>query len=219
MTAAYAFIMLSQVGALAHQNKLGSDRVSNSVGALAVSMTAGASVVGRLAGGLVVMRISSRLLTLVLIGVQGVALALLAQAETRAAVLGASLLLGLAVGNLLMLQPLLVAEAFGVREYSKVYSSSQVVTTIGVAAGPILLGFLEDQSSYRLAYGVAAVSAAVGLVLFAASGPVAQPAALEDGKACSPGPPWRRRADPPSGGWARPPCRPIRGGATMPPQP
>jgi MFS family permease len=180
MTAAYAFIMLSQVGALAHQNKLGSDRVSNSVGALAVSMTAGASVLGRLAGGVVVMRMPSRLLTLILIGVQGVALALLAQAETRFSLLAASLLLGLAVGNLLMLQPLLVAEAFGVREYSKVYSSSQVVTTLGVATGPILMGFLEEQSSYRLSYGVAALSAVVGLVLFLASGPVAQPAPARD---------------------------------------
>ena len=56
MTLSYVFIMLAQVGALAHQNKLGSDRVSNSVGALAVSVTAGASVVGRLAGGVVVLR-------------------------------------------------------------------------------------------------------------------------------------------------------------------
>jgi MFS family permease len=133
-------------------------------------------VLGRLAGGVVVMRIPSRLLTLLLIGVQGVALTLLAQAETRVALLAASLLLGLAVGNLLMLQPLLIAEAFGVREYSKVYSSSQVVTTVGVASGPILMGFLEEQRSYRLAYGVAALSSVVGFVFFAASGPVAQPA-------------------------------------------
>jgi MFS family permease len=180
MTASYAFIMLSQVGALAHQNKLGSDRVSNSVGALAVSMTAGASVAGRLAGGLVVMRLPARWLTLGLIAVQGVALTLLAQAETRLSVLAASLLLGVAVGNLLMLQPLLIAEAFGVREYSKVYSSSQLVTTVGVATGPILLGFLEDQSGYRLAYMVAAASSLVGLVLFAASGPLAPAARRTD---------------------------------------
>src|SRR4051812_48751925 len=42
MTLSYVFVMVAQVGALAHQNKLGSDRVSNSVGALAVSVTAGA---------------------------------------------------------------------------------------------------------------------------------------------------------------------------------
>ena len=33
MTLSYVFVMLAQVGALAHQNKLASDRVSNSVGA------------------------------------------------------------------------------------------------------------------------------------------------------------------------------------------
>jgi MFS family permease len=178
-TVAYAFIMLSQVGALAHQNKLGSDRVSNAVGALAVSMTAAASVCGRLVGGLVVMRFSARWLTAALIGVQVVAMALLSRAVTEAAILGASLLLGVAVGNLLMLQPLLLAEAFGVREYAKVYSSSQLVTTLGVAGGPILLGYLDDVRNYELAYIVAAISALVGLVLFVASGPVEQAAAHE----------------------------------------
>jgi MFS family permease len=171
-TLAYAFIMLSQVGALAHQNKLGSDRVSNSVGALAVSCTAAASVCGRLAGGLVVLRVPSRWLTAVLIGVQAVALTLMSRANTEVGILGASVLLGLAVGNLLMLQPLLLAEAFGVREYAKIYSSSQLVTTLGVATGPILLGYLHDMRDYQLAYSVAAVSAVVGLVLFILSGPV-----------------------------------------------
>jgi MFS family permease len=83
------------------------------------------------------------------------------------------------VGNLLMLQPLLLAEAFGVREYAKVYSSSQLVTTLGVAGGPILLGYLDDVRNYELAYIVAAISALVGLVLFVASGPVEQAAAHE----------------------------------------
>jgi MFS family permease len=83
-------------------------------------------------------------------------------------------LLGLAVGNLLMLQPLLLAEAFGVREYAKIYSSSQLVTTLGVATGPILLGYLDDVRNYQLAYSVAAASAVVGLVLFILSGAVDQ---------------------------------------------
>jgi MFS family permease len=180
MTVAYAFVMLAQVGALAHQNKLGSDRVSNSVGALAVSFTAGASVCGRLAGGVIVLRVPGRWLTAALIAVQCVALALMAHADTRASILFSSLLLGLAVGNLLMLQPLLIAEAFGVREYGRVYSFSTLVTTVGVAGGPILLGFLEDFRDYRTAYMVASVACVVALVLFLAGGPVDQEAPLED---------------------------------------
>jgi MFS family permease len=180
MTVAYAFVMLSQVGALAHQNKLGSDRVSNGVGALAVSFTAGASVCGRLAGGLIVLRLPSRWLTAALIAVQGVALALMAHAETKASILFASVLLGLAVGNLLMLQPLLIAEAFGVREYGRVYSFSTLVTTVGVAGGPILLGFLEDVRDYQAAYMVASVSCVLALALFIAGGRVSQSAPVQE---------------------------------------
>jgi MFS family permease len=98
----------------------------------------------------------------------------MSRANTEVGILGASVLLGLAVGNLLMLQPLLLAEAFGVREYAKIYSSSQLVTTLGVATGPILLGYLHDMRNYQLAYAVAAVSAVVGLILFVLSGPVDQ---------------------------------------------
>jgi MFS family permease len=172
MTLSYVFIMLAQVGALAHQNKLGSDRVSNAVGALAVSVTAGASVFGRLAGGFVVLRVPSRWLTAALIGLQCVSLTLLAGADTKPAILLASLVFGLSVGNLLMLQPLLIAEAFGVGEYAKVYGSSQVVTTLGVAAGPIMLGFLQDHFDYQVAYSTAAVASVLALVLFVTAGPV-----------------------------------------------
>lgn len=175
LTVSYVFVMLAQVGALAHQNRLGSVRVSDAVGALAVSVTAGASVVGRLAGGVVVTRVSSRWLIAVLMAVQGVALLLLSGAQTRAAVLGASLVLGLSVGNLLMLQPLILAETFGIREYSRVYSFSQLVTTVGVGLGPMVLGFVDDASGYGLAYALAAGSSLVALLLFVAAGPANRP--------------------------------------------
>ena len=172
MTLSYVFIMLAQVGALAHQNKLASDRVSNSVGALAVSVTAAASVVGRLTGGVVVLRVSSRWLATSLIVLQCGSLTLMAHAYSRNAILAASLLFGLCVGNLLMLQPLLIAEAFGVRDYARIYGSSQVVTTLGVATGPIMLGFLEEQLDYEVAYMAAATASVLALILFVASGPV-----------------------------------------------
>ena len=71
-----------------------------------------------------------------------------------------------------MLQPLLIAEAFGVREYARIYGSSQVVTTLGVAAGPIMLGFLQDHFDYEVAYMAAAAASVLSLILFVASGPV-----------------------------------------------
>ena len=170
LTAAYVFVMLAQVGGLAHQTKMVSDRFGDNLGNLVVSVTAGASVVGRLAGGLVVLRFSPKRLTLGLMAVQGAALLGLANASTRPAVLGSCLIFGLSVGNLLMLHPLLLAEAYGVKEYSKIYGLSQLMMTTGVGLGPAVVGFVRDAASYRLAFTLAALSSVVALVLYGSSG-------------------------------------------------
>ena len=100
------------------------------------------------------------------------ALTLMAHAYSERRILLASLFFGLCVGNLLMLQPLLIAEAFGVRHYARIYGSSQLVTTLGVAAGPIMLGFLQDHFDYEVAYMSAAVASVVAFGLFVSAGPV-----------------------------------------------
>ena len=51
----------------------------------------------------------------------------------RVGVLGAGVM-GATVGNLLMLQPLWLAEAFGVRAYARIFSLSNAIAVIGVAA-------------------------------------------------------------------------------------
>ena len=65
---------------------------------------------------------------------------------------------GITIGNLLMLQPLLIAEAFGVRDYARIYSRSQFVSTLGVAFGPLLLGVVHDAvDGYSFPYTLAAM--------------------------------------------------------------
>jgi MFS family permease len=56
-----------------------------------------------------------------------------------------------------------------------VYSFSQLVTTVGVGLGPMVLGFVDDASGYGWAYLLAAVSSGVALVLFLAAGPPTRP--------------------------------------------
>ena len=51
---------------------------------------------------------------------------------------------GATIGNTLMLQPLLVAEAFGVRDYARLYSVNSLLSTVGVAAGPFVVGLIHD---------------------------------------------------------------------------
>ena len=79
---------------------------------------------------------------------------------------------GFTVGNLLMLQPLMLAQAFGVSDYPKIYSLSQAVTTLGVASGPILLGAIAGASDYRVGFTTFAVLSGLAFVLVTAAGPV-----------------------------------------------
>ena len=84
------------------------------------------------------------------------------------------MILNMTIGNLLMLQPLVVADAFGVRDYPRIFSLSQLIMTLGIAAGPFLLGALHDASGYRVAYLVAAGVSVTGSVILLAAGPVSK---------------------------------------------
>lgn len=171
-TAAFVCFMGAQVGGIAQLAKLGAERVDRATGALAVSVLALASVIARLVGGVVAARAPLVGMTAVLAAGQAGALAALAVSETAAALIVSAALFGITVGNLLMLQPLLTAEVFGVRDYPKIFSLNQLVVTVGVAAGPFLLGALHDASGYRLAYLVATVVSLAGSALLLAAGSV-----------------------------------------------
>lgn len=171
MALAFLFVMLGQVGALSQQVKLVGERV-DSLAAASVTVVAAASVVGRLAGGVLVTRVAPKAFTSFLMFLQGLALVSFAFADTPVAIIVTCVVFGLSVGNLLMLQPLILAEAFGVREYSRIYSMASLIATVGVGAGPTVLGVLRDQSSYQLSFLVAAISSAVAFVLFLLAGPL-----------------------------------------------
>lgn len=173
LAAVYALVFMAQVGGLAQLVNVGTERVDKATGAAAISVLALASVVGRLIGGVVVTKIPARELTGALILLQSVTLGLLAVSDTRSMILLTSALFGLSVGNLLMLQPLLLVDAFGVKNYSQIYAYSQLVATIGVAAGPFLIGGLRDLVDYRFAFVVAAITNVIALGLLLAGGTLA----------------------------------------------
>lgn len=172
LAVAYGLVFLAQVGALAQMVSLVSERTERPTGAAALSVLAFSSVIGRLAGGVIVTKVPARNLTAVLILVQAGALSFLAVADVRLTIFIAAAMFGLSVGNLLMLQPLLLVEAFGVKHYSQIYSYSQLIGTIGVASGPFLLGALRDLVDYRFSLLVAAATNVVAFALVIAGGSV-----------------------------------------------
>ena len=139
LNVAYVFIMLGQVGGIAHQVGIISERLSQDHVVGMLSILPIASVVGRLAGGFMLEHLPILSFTLTMIVLQALSLFLMAVSESPLT-LGLSLaLFGLSVGNLLMLQPLIVAERFGLLDYS-VFSWANLFSVIGVAGGPGVLG-------------------------------------------------------------------------------
>ncbi|MCP4226994.1 MAG: MFS transporter [Actinomycetia bacterium] len=178
MSITYALIFFAQVGGLAHLFNLATERADKTTAGTALSLLAFTSVIGRLLGGFVVLRIPTKVLSVALTLFQGVALLALANAFSSRAIIASAVLLGISVGNLLMLQPLLLAEAFGVAEYGRIYSLNQLMGTIGVGGGPFVLGLVHDAFDYRTAFIVAAAASLVGFVTFIAAGPTSRALAL-----------------------------------------
>ena len=166
----FLLAMGAQVGGIAQIAKLGTERIDRPTGALAVSAIAGASVVARLLGGLIASRVPIMGMTAVLAAVQSISLAMIAFADTAPMLVLSALLFGATIGNLLMLQPLVIAEAFGIAAYPRIFALEQLVVTAGVALGPFLLGALRDASGYRLSYLVAAAMSSAGALVMTQSG-------------------------------------------------
>ena len=170
---AYIAIMLAQVGVLQHLYNAVSFRTDTAFARLVIQILAGSSVVGRFSGGFLLLRVPIRAATFVLVAVQGVALASLGFATSSAAIAASVMLFGITVGNLLMIQPLLLANAFGMRDYGHIYAASQLVTTVGYASGPGVIAFCFTRfGDYQEAFAVAALASVVALLsLFLAGRP------------------------------------------------
>ena len=170
----YIFLMLAQVGGIAHQYGLARELLSESQTAAAVAILPIASIIGRLVGGWIVERSSIRLFALGMMMLQAVSLVLLAGGFNAISLCIGLTLFGTSVGNLLMLQPLLIAEAFGVRDYARIFSICNLMSSWGTAAGPALFGivYTMNQEMYGLSYAMAALAGATGLILFLSGGEI-----------------------------------------------
>jgi MFS family permease len=171
----FLFSLGSQVGGIAHVYRLVNTRADVETATIAVALLAISSLVGRLAVGWMLVRVSSRTMTFAIIAVQTVTLLVLAGAMGSTFLLVMSGMFGLTSGSLLMMQPLLLAEAFGVREYGRIYSMSQLVGVVGYALGPALAGFLyATAGGYGVPYLAMAAGSLAGMLFLALSGPTQQ---------------------------------------------
>lgn len=163
---AYLFLLGSQVGSIAHLYQLASMRTGIATAAFTLSLLAAASTVGRLTGGWVMLWMPIRTFALAMMVLQAAGLSLLAFARDPALILAGATLFGVSIGNSLMMHPLLLADQFGTRDYGRIYSTSQLVTVVGVAGCPPLIGVLYEASGgYTVPYLTAAALTLVGLAV------------------------------------------------------
>jgi predicted MFS family arabinose efflux permease len=174
ISVAYIFLMMAQVGGISHQYGLARELLNEAQTAIVVAILPIASIIGRLAGGWVVEQVSIRAFAVGMMILQVLSLSLLSGGYNPVSLCLGLALFGITVGNLLMLQPLLIVEAFGIREYPRIFAVSNFMSSWGTASGPAVLGIVYTASSnlYGVAYLVAAGAGLAGLLLFLAGGPL-----------------------------------------------
>ncbi len=170
LTLAYVVCLGFQVGGIAHLYNRAAQIADYRVAAYAVQALTACSILGRFLGGWLVTFIPIRPFTLGNLVNQGLGLTLLAVADGPASVVAGAALFGASVGNLLMLHPLWLAEAFGGPAYARIFALSNALTVLGVAMGPTLMGLVFEAAGYRPAYLMAAAGAVLALALMAAAG-------------------------------------------------
>ena len=142
---AFGLGLFAQVGFLAHQLASLREKLEPANAAFTVSATAFGSVIGRILVGPFMDRIEKRRIAMGLFLVQAVATFCFARASGGAALASAAFVFGLTMGNIFMLQPLLVSEFFGVTAFARVLGALQLLTQIACGLGPVAVGLAFER--------------------------------------------------------------------------
>ena len=172
VTVGYIFALGAQVGGALQLVKLVEERTNRSTAILATIVLSSMSIISRFIAGRIIPRVDMTRFTVGLAALQGLSLAGIALNESRIGLLLSIALFGVTIGNMVMMQSLLLAERFGVRDYPRIAARSGLISFSGTALGPLLLGWLYDVAGgYRAAYLAAAICSLLGAAMFSFAGP------------------------------------------------
>ena len=136
--------LMAQVGTIAHVFTWALERAEADTAAVTVALVALCSFTGRLICGAILDRLNLFVFVLTIYAWQAVAMFGMAVVDGTYAVLALTALFGFTVGNILMAQPLLLAAAFGMRDFARILSVQQLLMTCGFALGPMSIGLIYD---------------------------------------------------------------------------
>lgn len=168
---AFLLVLIAQTGYIIHQVSFLEERLgSRSEAAFTLSVTAFGSIVARLLVGIFADGVDKRLLTVILFVVQATCTLLIVSIDNVATTWVLTLIFGFTIGNIYMMQSLLVGELFGMVSFGSLFGLISFAGQLGSALGPIGVGFLHDQSDgYGLPFAVTAAITycAAVVILFA----------------------------------------------------
>ena len=165
----FVVVLLAQTGFILHQTAFLEQRFGSlSAATVTLSVTAIGSIVARLVvGWFLADRIDKRWLTMGLLIVQGAAALVVIHIDSAVATWLGILVFGFTIGNIYMMQSLLVSEVFGYVSFGAVYGLIALASNLSSGVGPWMIGLLEDAvGGYELPLTVTA------LLTFAAALPV-----------------------------------------------
>lgn len=158
--------MMVQVGFVTHQVTLLSPTLGAAGTSATVSATAITALVSRLALARFADQISARLTASVMMVIAAAALAMQALVSGPVVLVAGSVLMGLTIGNITTLSPIIVRREFGAASFGAVYGVASCLIQLATGLGPSFYGLLHDAfGGYRVPLLLAA---AVDLVAAAA---------------------------------------------------
>jgi MFS family permease len=157
-------VLIHQLAFLQEPDKLG----SRSQAALAVTTTTIGSILARTIVGLVADRLDKRRMSAVLFVAQALAVLGYLVVHGTLPIYVAALLFGFTVGNVYLVQSLLIGELFGLVSFATVYGMVALTSQIGSGLALVAVGALVDVHGYTVPFAVLAgldlVAAAVVLL-------------------------------------------------------
>ena len=175
VTSAFVLILAAQTGYLLHQlNYLEGKYGSRNQAAFAVSVAAFGSIVARLVVGRFVDPLDKRHVAAILCVLQGCAILVIVHTNSIPLVFIMTLVFGFTIGNVYMMQQLLVAEIFGIPSFGAIYGLVALAGQTASGIGPLLVGALDDRyDSYSVPLTAAGGLILAGAIIVLAARPVA----------------------------------------------
>jgi MFS family permease len=162
---AFFLVLSGQVGFLIHEVSFLSPSLGPAGGAAAVSLTSATSFISRFLVGSFVDRVDKRVVAAICFLLQGAAIFTASCSSSPIALYLCVITAGFTIGNILMMQSLIVGEFFGLASFGRVSGMITLFMTSGSAFAPTITGILFDHTGSYFAsfalFGLADVLAAL----------------------------------------------------------